>query len=300
MKILAIGNSFSMDATEHHLRGLANTEGAVIVIANLYISGASLQLHWVNAQKDSAAYQYRKINEQGVMEVTHDVTLYEALIDESWDYISFQQASSASGLYNTYVEPLPLLFNYVDSVVPSGTKFIFHQTWAYAQDATNPGFANYNNNQLEMYNAIVDAASQAYNLVDFDVFVPAGTAIQNGRTSMAGDHFTRDGYHLDDKLGRYTAACTWFEAVFQQSVIGNVYRPEGVSEYQAEIAQQAAHLAVTSPYEVTILEDYVVDSVAPLSNSILIDFGRNSPAIGWNQIQTSSPPHVNFQFNGQL
>lgn len=38
------------------------------------------------------------------------------------------------------------------------------------------------------------------------MIIPTGTAIQNARTSFVGDHMNRDGYHLDLKIGRYTAA----------------------------------------------------------------------------------------------
>ena len=39
IKILAIGNSFSDDAIEDHLHGLAKTEGLTIVIGNIYKGG---------------------------------------------------------------------------------------------------------------------------------------------------------------------------------------------------------------------------------------------------------------------
>lgn len=255
VRILAIGNSFSMDATERHLRELAATKGISVLIANLYISGASLQMHWDNAQNNRAAYEYRRIDQDGALVSMKDISLYRALVDDNWDYVCFQQASGTSGQYDTYVEPLPLLFDYVKTLMPDHTKFVFHQTWAYAQDSDNYNFAKYNNDQMEMYNAIVNATTQAYDLVDFDIFIPAGTAIQNGRTSVVDDQFTRDGYHLNE-LGRYTAACTWFEAIFQQSVIGNSYRPKEISEYDATIAQHAAHFAIGNPHAVTVLEDF--------------------------------------------
>lgn len=287
IRILAIGNSFSMDATEHHLRELANAEGVQLQVANLYISGATLQMHWDNAVHDSAAYDYRKMDEVGLIEVTSAFKLADALADEEWNYISFQQASGFSGQFETYIEPLPLLFDYVATRVSDRTMFVFHQTWAYAQDATNTNFVKYNNDQMVMYNAIISAASQAYDLVNFDGIIPVGTAIQNGRTSLVGDYFTRDGYHLDDEMGKYTAACTWFEAIFQQSVVGNTYRPVQLSTYEAEIAQHAAHAAVINPYTVTPLEGYEGGHDGILLHPILIDFGRNTPALGWNQITSS-------------
>ncbi|RYG14554.1 MAG: DUF4886 domain-containing protein, partial [Chitinophagaceae bacterium] len=82
------------------------------------------------------------------------------------------------------------------------------------------------------------------------IVVPAGTAIQNARTKL-GDLLCRDGYHLDLNIGRYTASCTWYETIFKQNVIGNLYKPEKVSGADALTGQKAAHKAVKKPYKVS-------------------------------------------------
>lgn len=46
---------------------------------------------------------------------------------------------------------------------------------------------------------------------------------------------TRDGYHLNYVYGRYTAACTWFESIFQRPVDGNPYSPEGITPAQKRL-----------------------------------------------------------------
>ena len=78
-----------------------------------------------------------------------------------------------------------------------------------------------------MYQAIADAVKKAAKANKIKIVIPSGTAIQNARTSFIGDHLNRDGYHLDVKIGRYTAACTWFERIFKHNVVGNPYAPEG-------------------------------------------------------------------------
>ena len=257
VKILAIGNSFSQDAIEQYLFELANADNIKVIIGNLYIGGASLDLHWNNAKEDKPAYQYRKIDVKGIKTNTPETSIADALSDEDWDYISFQQVSSSSGIYDTYVTPLPLLFDYVKTrATNTDVKYILHQTWAYAQNSDHKLFVNYNNDQMTMYKAIVDAVWRAKELAPIDMVVPAGTAIQNGRTSVLGDNFCKDGYHLEVNFGRYTAACTWFETIFKKSVIGNTYKPDTVSDYEAEIAQYAAHYAVMRPKEITELIYY--------------------------------------------
>lgn len=171
-----------------------------------------------------------KIDANGNKTNTPETSIADALADEDWDYISFQQMSSNSGIFHTYVNPLPLLYKYVQPRATNpNVKYILHQTWAYSQDSSHKRFINYNNDQMTMYKAIIDAVGRAKYLAPIDIIVPAGTAIQNGRTSSIGDNFCKDGYHLD-VIGRYTAACTWFESLFNKSVIGNSFKPEALSD----------------------------------------------------------------------
>ncbi len=251
VKILAIGNSFSEDAIENYLYDLAISTDKKTIIANLYIGGAPLSLHLKNANEDANKYRYRKTGLDGKKNTTQDVSISQALKDEHWDYISFQQASPLSGKYDVVMESLPGLVHYVRETVNPEAQFVYHQTWAYQHDSTHKGFANYNRDQITMYNAIVDVSKKVSKLGDFKYIIPAGTAIQNARTSSMGDTFTRDGYHLQLDYGRFTAACTWYEKIFSEDVRKNPYRPEKVTELQAKIAKEAAHAAVKKPYKVS-------------------------------------------------
>jgi hypothetical protein len=255
VRILAIGNSFSEDAVEQYLWNLADAEGYEVVIGNMYISGCSLATHLKHATNDAGAYAYRKIVD-GVRTGTNDVKLSEAITDEPWDYISFQQASPMSGVYSTFEASLPGLVEYVESLATNdGMRLVMHQTWAYAADSSHGGFANYGNDQMAMYEAIVEVYAAAAELAGIEILIPAGTAIQNGRTSSLGDTFCRDGYHLQPDYGRYTAACAWFETIFGGSVVGNSYVPENVTAHAATLAQRAAHAAVQAPGKITPIPD---------------------------------------------
>src|SRR5690554_1071652 len=100
LKILAIGNSFSDDAVEHYLYGLAEANGDNILIGNMYIGGCSLERHYNNMKENAAAYSYRKIVD-GNKTITPDYKLIDAIKDEEWDYISVQQVSGQSGIYRS-------------------------------------------------------------------------------------------------------------------------------------------------------------------------------------------------------
>ena len=221
-----------------------------LIIGNMYIGGCTMQAHLNNARSNAPAYQYRKIV-NGEKTNRSNAKLSEALTDELWDFVSMQQASPNSGQYDTYAASLPPLVEYVKSTLQNdGCKLVLHQTWAYAQNSDHAGFSNYGREQMAMYGAIVDANKRAAELVHIDITIPSGTAVQNGRTTVVGDHFTQDGYHLND-MGRYTVACTWMEILLGKNAVGNSWYPSDLSPTQAKVAQQSAHCAVVNPHIVT-------------------------------------------------
>lgn len=252
VRILAIGNSFSQDAVEQYFFELAEDAGIPVIVGNAYIGGCSLERHVLNSMADKADYAYRKVGKDGSGERKEypGRTLAEIISDEPWDYVSLQQASPLSGIYESYARWLPELYAYVRARVPGDAVFMLHQTWAYAADSDHSGFAGYDNDQMKMYRAIVDANERAAGLVGIDIIIPSGTAVQNARTSFIGDNMDRDGYHLDLLWGRYTAACTWFETLFGH-VTGNGYAPQGMSGDYVRVARLSARKAVLHPDRVT-------------------------------------------------
>lgn len=290
VKILAIGNSFSQDAVEQYLYDLAKASGIEVVIGNMYIGGCDLDKHLNNLQSNTAAYEYRKVVD-GTKNNRKSVSIAEALADEPWDYISLQQASGKSGRYETFTA-LPQLVSAITATVPDATM-MWHQTWAYASSSNHADFPAYNSNQMTMYNAIVSASRRAVtDNSALKIMIPSGTAIQNARTSYVGDIFNRDGYHLNVNHGRYTAACTWFEAIFGIDVTTTTYKPATVSEEMAAIARLAAHRAVSTPDQVTILSEYATPDVkdSDLTAPVYVDFGPNTISESpWNNFTSWQP-----------
>jgi hypothetical protein len=251
IKILAIGNSFSDDAIEDHLHGLAKTEGLTIVIGNIYKGGCSIERHVRNLRGNITDYEYRKIDAEGVRTIDYGYTMERGLADEDWDYVSFQQGSAFSGIPDSYAL-LPELVEYVKARVPEDAVFMFHQTWAYSKDSKHKEYHRYDNDQMKMYNAIVTAVEEVIpQIKDIKIVIPSGTAIQNARTSILGDDLTRDGYHLSKPFGRYVASCTWLQAVLGKNPVGNTYCPEGMTPEQCRAAQKAARKAVRKPSKIT-------------------------------------------------
>ena len=101
LKILAIGNSFSVDAMTY-LYDIAKAHGVEdVVLGNLYIAGCPLSKHVRIGIAGDAAYKYYK-NTSGKWTTTSNVSLDTALAEEDWNIISVQQASSQSGTPSSY------------------------------------------------------------------------------------------------------------------------------------------------------------------------------------------------------
>lgn len=255
VRVLAIGNSFSVDVVEQNLHQLASEQGTTLVIGNLYIGGCSLQKHLVNMKGNKRAYSYRKVDENGKRTVQAKYAISRALSDEPWDYIMVQQVSGLSGVYASYGSTLSELLSLVRKEVAATTKFVMLQPWAYQHDSQHQNFSIYNYDQQKMYKSITKSVKAVVSDKDYDLHavVPTGTAVQNARTKF-GDRLTRDGFHLEMRLGRYIGACTMCEVLLGKSVVGNSYRPSGVSAEDAVAAQKAAHAAVLKPYKVTAIK----------------------------------------------
>lgn len=252
IKILAIGNSFSVDAMEY-LYDICDAAGiGDIVLGNLYIGGCSLDTHWDNIQKDANAYTYYE-NVYGYWTTKNAKSVLTALETEDWDIITIQQVSGDSGMSETY-DNLQNILDYIHEH-KADAKIYWHMTWAYQSDSSHGDFANYEKDQLTMYHAIADTVHDTVlKHESIAGVIPSGTAIQNLRTSYIGDTLTRDGYHLSYDAGRYTAALTWFAALTGLSVEDIDWMPKsyaGILTGELGAIREAVNAAVKTPLSVT-------------------------------------------------
>lgn len=255
LKLLAVGNSFSNDATQY-LHMILEAEGVTdFVLGRLYIPGASLATHIKTLEDGTADYHYYKI-ENGKWVEQGQVTLLDALADEDWNIITMQQSSASSGVADTYNEDLDHLVSYVNqNKTNPDAKLLWHMTWAYQTGSDNSGFAKYDNDQMTMYTKITEAVQQKIMpRTDFAAMMPVGTAIQNMRTSYFGDYLTRDTFHLND-FGMGIAGYTWYavltgkplEKISMTQLSGALQLPE---EMRAAMLE-AINSALTTPFAVT-------------------------------------------------
>ena len=252
ISILAIGNSFSVDAMEY-LYGILNEMGyEEISLGNLYIGGCTLETHANNFTNNSASYTYYT-NTTGTWTNKTSYRPLDALDSQKWDIITMQQGSPKSGIPSSYDNYLLSLLHSVMSRCEE-SELVWHMTWAYQANSTHSGFASYNNDQMTMYNAILNAVqTKVVSTGLFSKVIPNGTAVQNMRTSFVGDNLTRDGYHMSYDKGRYLTALTFAKALTGRDIDAVTYVPSTCTFTEKEILamKEAANNACKAPFEVT-------------------------------------------------
>ncbi|MBQ9150867.1 MAG: DUF4886 domain-containing protein [Clostridia bacterium] len=213
IKILAIGNSFSVDSMEYLWQVLRAGGVENVILGNLAIGGCPFSLHADHIATDAPAYLYGK-NTDGVWNWSSEQRFSYGLLDEEWDIITLQQASHFSGQPETY-DRQDEVIRYVNEHKRNPDAVLYwHMTWAYQWDSSHPQFVYYDRDQATMYNAILHAVrAKVLTNSAYAGVIPSGVAIQNLRATPVGDTVTRDGFHLSESHGRYTAALTWAQTL---------------------------------------------------------------------------------------
>ncbi len=254
IKILAIGNSFSVDAMEFLWDICIDAGFREVILGNLYIGGCTLDTHAGNIETGSAAYTYYT-NRDGLWQTKQNATMDSALIAEEWDVITIQQGSPDSGMPATYGKLADIIAHINEKKTNDDAKIYWHMTWAYQTGSTHSGFVNYNKDQMTMYNAILSTVQDTVLKTEgIDGVIPAGTTVQNLRTSYLGDKLTRDGYHLKYDIGRYAAGLTWFTTLTGIPASSLTATPSSyyhTLSIHTPVLAEAADAAVSKPYEVT-------------------------------------------------
>jgi hypothetical protein len=229
MKILAIGNSFSEDATAY-LYQIAKAGGDEIKVVNLYIGGCSLQRHQENVEGNIADYDYQINGEY----TGRKISIQEALSEDNWDVVTLQQCSGLSGLPDSYNPYLEKLSEYVSSLVPGAKQWI-HKTWAYEKDSNHGEYGYYDKSQEKMYAELTKAYDIAAKKLSAKL-IPCGDVIQYLRSLPEFDYgnggmsLCRDGFHMNIPYGRYALALTWYKTLLNGDILTNTFVPEKEEE----------------------------------------------------------------------
>lgn len=251
LKVLAIGNSFSQDATTY-IRHMALADGVDLRVASAFIGGCSFERHHGNITNGTTDYRLTYYTPEEVF-VFEAVSLEQCLTANEWDIITIQQVSGLSGKYETYQPFADELISYVKSILPNA-EIRVHMVWAYAK--YYPGIANNQyGTQDNMYNRVVESYEKLAKHIGGAKILPSGHAMQIARKNpLVGDDLHRDGFHCSE-IGRVLTGWVWFECLTGISALDSKFDPKTtkasymedniiISQEVENVLRNAAHQAV--------------------------------------------------------
>ena len=288
LKVLDIGNSITNDATAL-LPLIVEASGSDVSNMCLYkairSNGSLKSWYDIYCDKD-AGYTYRIEKVLGGLNANvrtgrgaeGDGSLFRKLLtDEKWDIIIIQPyfglwSNADKGPYLN--EMISVIKNHQPDAVIG--FYLIHSLWDHHSK-------NKEGSSYERWKMVCSSTMKFQEEYGIDFIIPYGTAIENLRSSSLNNEYdlTRDGLHLAYGLGRYTAACCYYESLIAPrsgiSVLGNAARYDArqapsskypsisVTDKNAPIAQKAAVLAIEHMFECINPESTL--SIAPIKES---------------------------------
>jgi hypothetical protein len=281
VRLVAIGNSFSNDATTY-LDELALADGNLLIFKTASVGGSALQLHAERAE----LHERDPADAKGTY--TAGKGLKEILLEGKPEFVTIQQASLKSHDVKTYQPYATKLRDYVKQYSPQA-ELLIHETWAYRVDDPRFSFTKPKEGEPKTQREMYEGLSNAYRTTAAelgirmipvgDAFIAADTdakfgykpdtsfdpktakhpelpnqkySLHVGRAWKEGESGTyglgMDGHH-SSTAGRYLGACVWYEMLFDTSCVGNSFQPAGVDSDHLKFLQQTAHAVVVKVKE---------------------------------------------------
>lgn len=237
LRILLIGQSLGQD-TVWLLQQVLSTEvpGKKFIVADIYESIA-LGDHRKNIVNDAAIYHYYKFTDDG-MNHMQNVSIYQALKDEKWDLIIFNDSTYATTQAKEFQDgDHAFMIDYIRENAAPGYRLAYNATWANPTDArlwdasrrdipTNVHeryMREFGGSRNLYYSMICDNIKNFIETNDaFDMVFHPGTAVQyasetHGVSEAALDHnfeLYRDYVHLSD-YGRLLVAYQLYAQIYE-------------------------------------------------------------------------------------
>ncbi|MBQ7475195.1 MAG: DUF4886 domain-containing protein [Clostridia bacterium] len=301
-RVLFIGNSYSEDATD----GFTYGDGAVytgystfyemmktalgdsvdVEVGLVMSGGKSLTWHCAKAEKDSEEYSFRLVGDSTGGRWTESETVKTskgALLFADWDAVVLQpygleiekgRTSTSNATMKKYAElsaSVPYMLDFVAENAPGADIYLY--LIASKSQELEYGAGGDVFSAIRRYTAEAEGYTGVNTGARFKAVVPAGTAIQNARSTFLSLQYSvdpsgvvsfdtdpvtglqRDELHVSYSVGRYIEALTFAETFVPESErVGDpltvpIRRPEGalpLPEEYKDAAAEAVRLALAS------------------------------------------------------
>lgn len=266
VKVLAIGNSFSVSVMAH-LPAVAAQCAVKLDVASAHIGGCSLERHWENVLKDGEKdfMPYRFIRNRMGKTTTDRVNIAEALRMEKWDIVTIQQVSHYSWRGESFYPHGDLLVAKIRELAPTAKIFV-QETWSYTP--WDSRLKAWGFGPREMYDRLHRAYGAFAGKHSLPV-IPMGRAVEEWRkrlpvkyavNSLGGDvvgggkleerdHFRRTGdnkwkiycdtFHLS-RQGEYFQAMVWAKTLLGADLGKIKEHPGFVAHGNGELMKEIA------------------------------------------------------------
>lgn len=279
LNILFIGNSFTMDATDHLPGLITAAELKNINMTRLYHGGYTLPEYVANAGNDKICARRNSTTGSTWWDGNNALnsSLQSVLDEKAWDIVVIQEHTGRSegwvwpGTLKGAVSGLVSMIHKAQPYNRPTIVYLMSQTYSNGSTVLTKQFGN---NRKKMFDTTTNVARHLLDETFIDILIPSGTVLENLRTTSLNTNelqLTRDSYHMDLGISCYAAACAVFETIItpctgariednpyryptSSDTKGQVCTP--VTDANAPIAQRAAHEAVMHPFEVTDLSAY--------------------------------------------
>ena len=267
LKVLAIGNSFTDDPTAY-LDDLVISSGIDRTKLCLYvcvIGGSSLQTWSEKYNSNETVEITRKV---GLASVSTTSGTLKQIFSQDWHIVVLNQLSSLAINYGSLNPHFKNLRSFIrQDCTNQKVCMAWQSVWSYYKDYTD------NPKGIIGWSDLCSVTKEQINKDGVDIIIPTGTAIQNARGSSLNTvhDITRDGHHLAFGIGRYIAACTWFQTlfspIFNVNIVGNTsthtvtqgekdlstYEWADVTNDNKFLCQKAAFMATMDMYNLTTI-----------------------------------------------
>ena len=286
LKVLAIGNSFSVCVTRNLPQMVASVPGNRIILTSATIGGCSLERHWnewSKAEKDAkhATYGIKVIDSDNISaQKSGQGNVNDLLKNNKYDIITIQQNSANSWKYATYQPYAEKLIAVIKKYQPQA-EIVIQQTWSYRCDSRR--LTAWKIDNTAMYGKLADAYAKLAKKYSFRM-IPTGYAVQIfraktpvkfvspdfkalealknpeqhafdgevvGYCKWGKNRKTKKNCLLKDMShlnfhGEFMQGAVWFSFLFDQPATAIKFVPRGMSAEQAKFLLECAQEAVST------------------------------------------------------
>ena len=289
LKVLMIGNSFSVCVGNYLPRIVAADGENKLVLTSAYIGGCTLERHYNNLVKAEKSPNFKpyqvKVWDSAVNPVKAKAVrknVNELLKNNQYDVISIQQGSQKSFDFTSYEPYAGEIIKYIRKY-QKNAEIVIQQTWSYRCD--DKRLEKWNITPAKMYQNLRAAYQKLAEKYQFRV-IPTGDAVECFRAAtpkkfvpdapgkiykepelpdFSGDVVGSSQWRTNDKTkqrylftdpshlnyqGEYMQSVLWYAFLFNEDATAITYRLENIDADTAELLKNSAQKALQNYVQV--------------------------------------------------